>query len=74
MSFFTFSMVLILVLSLVLYSIVTSKVISYGRRYNLPEIKYTKLFGVFAKRHFVYFYSLFALGQIIFTIWFLITL
>lgn len=74
MSVFSFLMILILVLSLALYFVVSSKVVTYNRQYNLPEIKYTKLFGVFTKKHFLFLYGLVVFGQAIFIIWFLITL
>jgi len=74
MAVFTFLIILILTLSALLYFVVVTKVLIYCKRYNLPELKYTKLFGLFTKKHFVGFYSLVVFGQIVFITWFLITL
>ncbi len=65
---------MILLISLGVVFLVTRRLMAYNSKYRFPEDKYTKLFHVFKKEHFLVLYFIFAGGQAIFIIWFFIIL
>lgn len=74
MSIFKIFMGLVLLFSVGLALLVTSRVWAYSLKYHFPENKYTKLFRLFTKEHFLLAYFMFVSGQVVFTIWFLVSL
>lgn len=74
MSVFMTLLGVVLLISIILTIFVTRRVFAYNLNYRLPEDKYTKLFRVFTKEHFLILYFVFAGGHTIFVIWFLINL
>lgn len=74
MPVFSTIMVSILLGSVVFCFLVISRIIAYNRKYHLPELTYTRLFGVLTKEHFALLYVITIALHAIFTIWFTITI
>lgn len=74
MPIFNIFVIAILVASVGLCSVSVSRVMTYNKRYTLPENKYTRLFRIINKEQITVAYMFFTLAHTVFTIWFLITL
>ncbi len=74
MSAFSTLMILILITSLAICSITVGRVFAYNKKYNLPECKYTRLFGVLTKEHFVGLYIFFVILDAAAGIWFILNI
>lgn len=74
MSAFSTLMILIIFASITICAITVGRVFSYNKKYHLPESKYTRLFGFLTKEHFVGFYILFVLLDMLAGVWFIMNI
>ena len=74
MPLFTALMVIILAASITICLITANRVFAYNKKYNLPELSYTKLFRILTKEYIMVLYIGFVIAHFIITIWFLFTL
>lgn len=74
MSAFSTLMILIIFASIMICTITVGRVFSYNKKYRLPESKYTRLFGLVSKEHFVGLYIFFVILNVLAGIWFILNI
>jgi len=71
---FLITMIVIIIISLLFCFIAIKQLISYNKKYHLPENKHTKLFGVLTKEQIAGFYIILVIINALFGIWFIFTI
>jgi hypothetical protein len=74
MSIFTTLMILVLLGSVSFCALTINRLLAYNKKYHLPESQYTKLGHFISKEHIAVVYVALTITNIVFGIWFLITI
>ncbi|MFH1284119.1 MAG: hypothetical protein ABIH78_00830 [Candidatus Peregrinibacteria bacterium] len=74
MSIFNILVILALFGGLVFCVTTIKRLLNYNKKYRMPELQYTKLFGIITKEHVAFIYLIFTLANTAFMIWFIWTL